>query len=143
MSDISDLFASETPVSFGFENPVTFEPLLNGEGKPMTVDLWSGDSEAARAAEKIISNDMLERVARTRGGRFKMDAALSDSYAKRRFVSRIAGWANWTLNGKPFECTPETKEAVFSEPKFGVLRRQIEAHMGDESGFLATTSTKA
>ncbi len=141
MADLSDLFSSETPVWMTLENPNTFEPLTDPNGKPMRVSVWSVDSEAVRAAEKRIANDMLERASRVRGGRFKMDADSTERYARARFIARIAGWENLVLGGQEFACTEENKAKLYDRRELGPVRRQIEAFFGDEGNFLPTTES--
>lgn len=140
--DLSDLFSTDTPTAMTLENPKTFEPLIGAGGKPMQVMLLSSDSEAARAAEKRVANDMLERASRARGGRFKMDADASERYARQRFLSRLAGWENLVVDGKPFPFNEENKSRVYDDRKFGLIRRQIEAFMVDEGNFLAGIEPK-
>jgi hypothetical protein len=139
--DLSALFSVDAPTVMTLEHPQTFLPLIGTGGKPMQVMLLGSDTEAVRAVEKKIANDMLERASRSRGGRFKMDSDTSDRYARQRFLARIAGWANLVVAGKPFDFSEDNKVRLYDDLKFGPIRRQIEAFMADEGNFLATSET--
>lgn len=140
MADLNELFSLETTQRVVLEHPATFEPLLNDKGDEMAVFLWGQDSAPMRAVEKMISNDMLERASRARGGRFKMDATSTERYTRQRFLARLDGWENFVMNGKPFVYDDKAKAAIFDDPKFGGLRRQVELAASDDLNFLATSS---
>lgn len=143
MADLSELFSLATTQRVVLEHPVTFEPLLNDAGAEMAVFLWGQDSDPMRTVEKMISNDMLERASRARGGRFKMDATSTERYARQRFLARIDGWENFVMGGTEFAYDAKAKAMIFDDPKFGGLRRQIELAASDDLNFLATRSTES
>lgn len=140
MADLSELFTAETPQWMTVEDPRTYEPLLTDDGREMRIAIWAADAAGPRALEKQLSDDLIARATKAPRGRFTMPADLAEAHARRRFMARIADWEALVLGGEEISCTDESKKMIFDEPKFSVLRRQIEAFMADEGNFLASTS---
>jgi len=136
-NDLADLFSVATPVAVPLDNPVTFEPLLGPDGKPATLLAWGPDSDAVRATERQITNEMMEMAARSRGRPIKPD---TEKFARRRFMARIAGWDGLTVSGVSFTFTDDNKAVIWDEPKFGRIREMFETALADTSAFLASTT---
>ena len=139
--DLMDMMAVKTAQPIELEHPTTYEPVLDDKGKPATVSVWGPQSPPMNAVEKSISNDMLERASRSRGGRFKMDAASTERYARSRFMARIDGWAGLSMGGKPFTYNDANKTLVCDDNKFSLVKQMFEAAFTDDSAFLATNSS--
>lgn len=49
----------------------------------------------------------------------------------------IVDWTGYTDNGKPIECTEETKRELLTDKNLFFVRRQIDEHIGDIENFLS------
>lgn len=142
MTDLADLMTSpESPAWITLEHPTTFKPLADPNGNLMQVAIWGPDSTAVRESERRISAEIMERAARSRGGKFRSSPQMIESNDRQRFMSRVANWKNLVLNSEPFVYSEANKAMIYDDPKFGFIRRQIELAFGDDGAFLPSTDT--
>lgn len=142
MPDLNTLLlTTDVPVWVSMEHPDTFEPMVDADGLVAQVALWAPDSDVMRKLEQQLSNDMLDRAARTRGRGVRIDSDLTEKYTRTRFLTRIADWRNLTLGGEPFDCTDATKAQIYDDSRFGLVRRMIDNAAADSTAFLARPTT--
>lgn len=109
------------------------DDLLGSDGKPVTIELYSsGSKQGVRALHKAGQQSQLRLQGMFRGKTSKTAAEDAD----REQVEKLIGF---TKSISPnFPVAPED---LYSNPKLGYIRRQVEEHIGADANF-SKASTK-
>lgn len=103
------------------------DDLLGNDGKPVVFELYSAGSKlGVRALHKAGQQAQLRLQGMMRGKVSKTAAEEAD----REQVEKLTAFTK-SISAN----FPVAPDAVYSNPKLGYIRRQVEAHIGDDGNF--------
>lgn len=128
--------------SLPIHHPVTGAPTswvlrIAGPGHPETIAIGDEVSRERLMREKD------QEQARVNGRKWKGDAPdVKGERDKnfRRAARRILGWSPVTLNGAPFDYSPENAFALLSEPKYDWAAQQFYTYLNDDAAFIEASA---
>jgi hypothetical protein len=118
--------ASERGAEMQLENPITFEPLVTDDGKPISLRLVGSDSGEYRAALTRIN-------AKAKPGR-KNTLAQAEARAVELLAACVKGWTGIIWNDEPLKFTAENVQMVLTER--GWVKEQVDNFVHDRANFL-------
>lgn len=124
--------AAEQPGNCELVHPVNEEPLLGADGKPWTITVYSADSDVYRKAQRAIVDRRLTE-AKSKGGKFKLNATMVDEEAVEALVAATTGWSGLEENEKPVEFSPKAARDLYT--RFQWIRDQVTAFINDRRNF--------
>ena len=113
-------------------HPINGTPLRDKDGKEAWIELFSGDSPAARIYERTVLNRRLKA-----GNRVKMTAEEAESNRVDLLVQLTKGWNLVALDGRaldlPFSETNVRK--IYESPSTAWLVEQVNDFIGARANF--------
>jgi hypothetical protein len=119
-------------VDLHLTHPVTGEPLLDTDGKPVTIRLLGMDSSRYRRHNRALLNRRLENPAK------KPTADQIDEDNLAMFVALTVGWSGIGLDGVDLEFSEANAQKVYTRLPW--VREQADAFIGDRKNFLRVSS---
>lgn len=130
----------EKPARMVITHPTTLEPIVDADGKQAYLDLYSADSERARAYNRRTSQKRLDMR-----GRAVISAASIESESFGLLAELTAGWYLLDLDGNPVDVPFTTQNArdLYAEPGMNWLRDQADAFAGSRVNFLKPSANNS
>lgn len=131
----------EKPSRMFIAHPVTGEPLVDTTGSPAYIDVYSADSNRARAYNRNTTQKRLDMR-----GRNAMSAVALENDGYGLLAELTAGWHLVDIgNGSPIDVPFTTQNAreLYSEPEMTWLRDQVDVFAGARGNFLKPSATNS
>lgn len=121
-------------------HPITLEPLVDRDGKPAYVDVYSNDSERARAYNRKSAQRRLDMR-----GRAVVTAVMIETEQFGLLAELTAGWYLVDLAGDPVDLAFSTLAAreLYSDPEMTWLKDQVDTFAGSRANFLKPSVTSS
>lgn len=131
--DLNTLAQSDTAV-YQLRHPKTAVGLKHEDGKPVTITVSSQDSPRFKAMMRLRSNKRMDDIA---GGGAAMRPTMEQMEidAIDTLVAATVDW-NIEVDGAKPKCTEAEVRKLYSDPRFGWVRLQIDAFIGDRGNFI-------
>lgn len=126
-----------TPVDFGrvtLYHPTTDEPLVDGQGNVMWVEVYGQDSKHYKQVQHNQTNRRLQKAQRS-GGRASVTAEQQEAMAHDLLAKCTKDW-HIILDDQAPECTEEQVREIYQN--YPWVRDQVDAFMHDRKAFLKT-----
>lgn len=139
--------AVDKPARMTVMHPVTGAPLCarGADGKPdpkneAYVDVYSADSEIARAHHRRFGQRRLDALARKRRAAVQRVEELEEADIE-LLVELTAGWKLIGLDGAPLDVpfTKENARELYSTPAMAWLRAQVDEFAAERGNFSKTS----
>lgn len=121
-------------------HPVTNAPLRGRDGKEAFIELYSGDSEAARKHRMSVQRKRLAFTGRR--GRVTTTPEEIEADGIALLVALTAGWNLLDLDGNPLAVpfSSENARELYSEPGMSWLVEQIDTFASERENFSKASS---
>lgn len=128
--------AVDRPRTCALVNPITRQPLRDGDGNEAFISLYSVDAEPARQHRLEASRRRLN----TRGT-VSPEELEADSVAL--LAALTAGWHLVALDGSPIDVpfSAEAARELYAEPSLAWIREQVDAFASSRANFGKASST--
>jgi hypothetical protein len=132
--------AVEKPGRMPIIHPVTRQPLVDKDGAPAYIDLYSSDSEIARKHNQAVSRRRLSTAGR--GSRIRITPEELEADQIELLVALTVGWRLLTLDGAPLDIpfSPAEARDLYGSQEAAWLREQIDEFAGDRANFSKASS---
>jgi hypothetical protein len=124
----------DKPSRMYITHPVTNEPLVDKSDNPAYVDVYSADSNRARAYNRTATQKRLDMRGRNAVSAVALE---NDGYG---FLAELtSGWHLVDINtGEPVAvpCTTQNARELYSEPEMTWLKDQVDTFAGVRGNFL-------
>lgn len=131
LADLDLTAAADSGADCHLEHPVTGEPLLTDDGKPLIIRVLGADSREFRQTMSRISMKNVGKKRQTLEG--------AETNAIELLASVTTGWSNIVYNGEPLKFTPENVRKLYRERKW--IREQVDVFIADRGNFLTSAAT--
>lgn len=113
-------------------HPYTNEPMVDQEGKPAFIDVYSGDSDRARSYNRKTSQRKLDMR-----GRAVVSAASIESEGYGLLAELSVAWHLVDLNGDAIDVpfTTQAARELYAEPSMTWLKEQVDAFAAARGNF--------
>jgi hypothetical protein len=130
-ADIADLDTSSAETTLELRNPYTDEVLRHEDGRPMTITHLSNESDEFETLARKQQDRRNQQFIRSRA------PALSSVTEKDSIELLVAITVRWDIlfDGKLLESTPEAYRALYGNPKYKWLRKQLDTNAGNLANF--------
>lgn len=123
---------SEAGVDMKIFHPSTLAPIMNDEGKPITITLKGRNSAAYKTAFRTVQERGRERQAR--GVRANEEEIRADEI---EFLSAVTvGWTFTELDGQPFPFNQDNSRRLWSDERFTWILEQATRFAANDGNFL-------
>lgn len=131
-ADIADLDTSSVEAVLELRNPYTDEVLRHEDGRPMTITHLSNESDEFETLMRKQQDRRNQQFVRSRA------PALSTVTDKDAIDLLVAITVRWDIvfGGKVLDSTPEAFRALYSNPKYRWLRKQVDNNAGNLANFM-------
>lgn len=128
----------DTPARMVIKHPVTGLPIRDSDGNEAWIDLYSSDSEAARKAQRTITNGRLAMR-----NRAAIDAARLEREGAEILAVLTVGWNLISLDGQPIDVPVSQANALelYLDRGLAWIREQADVFVGDRANFEKASST--
>jgi hypothetical protein len=128
----------DAPARMVIKHPISGLPIRDADGNEAWIDLYSSDSEAARKAQRTITNGRL--AMRNRNA---IDAKRLETEGTEMLADLTAGWNLLSLDGQKIDVPFSRANAIelYSERSLAWVREQADAFVGDRANFGKASST--
>ena len=132
--DLSKLaISSESTSTMEVVHPGTLDPLVDDQGKPVTISVYSPESEQMKDFERSMFNKAVKKM-RQRRNQNSMDYEQIQSTIVDRAVAATAGWENIAFDGKELACNPKNARMLYT--KISWIKNQVIDFLNDEGNFM-------
>jgi hypothetical protein len=131
----------EKPARMYIMHPVTNEPVVDKSNAPAYVDVYSADSDRARACNRKVTQKRLDMR-----GRNAVSAVALENDGYGLLAELTAGWHLVDINtGEPIDvpCTTQNARELYSEPEMSWLREQVDVFAGARGNFLKPSANSS
>lgn len=125
LSELDLTAKADAGAEMRLNHPVTEEPLLTDDGKPITIKVLGQDSREFRAAAAELAERMQNRK--------RLSVAAAEAQSVELLARCVKGWTGIVWEGKALPCTPDNVRMVLRERKW--VRDQIDAFVTDRAAF--------
>lgn len=139
MSRFSGLaLAVESPRRLILRHPVSGRPLIAADGSRSYIDVFSADSDRARAHQNAVSRRRLDQRGPARMTPEELEADAIDL-----LVALTAGWSLVDLSGASLDVpfSAEAARELYASPGLAWLREQVDAFASDRANFGCASSS--
>ena len=130
-----DTLALKDTVDLQLRHPVTDEPLVTADGKPVGIVLYGTASKQYRNAVTAMQNRALKRSQRAG----KKDSAPTAEEMREESVRLLVACSEKAFNleykGAPLD-NAEAFRSLYNDAAFSWIKDQVDAALGDVSNFL-------
>ncbi len=134
LSQLGTKTKSEAGVPMKIINPATGGLFYDDEKKPVTITLKGRNSQAQRAALRVVQDRRITRQAR--------DVRPTEEETKEDEIDLLCAitvdWSFTTLDGKPFPPTPENIRAFWADERFTWILEAASRFALNDGNFLGT-----
>ncbi len=137
--DLDDLFVPETEgVILELKDPAG-EPLLQSDGKPVSITLAGTASARWRKAQDAIGDRYLKSANPRNGAMAKtMDEQRNDMAFL--LASVTLAWDGIAFDGGPKEFSLANAKRLYSHPKLGWVTSQVDLFLGEQRNFIKASA---
>jgi hypothetical protein len=129
--DLTSLDTTDTTAIMEVRHPVTGEPLLTEDDKPITLTLLSADSDEYETAMHDAQRSAARAAAQTDG---IADPAGTTRRAVAVLVRCVVGWENIIVDGEELEYSRSNAGTLLTKVKF--IREQVSKFISNRANFL-------
>jgi hypothetical protein len=120
---------AESGVEMVLENPMTGEPLMDKNGKPVTITLLGVDSWPYQEHAKAIQAKRVQRMVHSKAG------GDTDAEEMALLAACTVGWSGIVLDGQELKFSEGAARDLYQ--RFPWIKDQVDRFIGDRSNFFA------
>lgn len=126
----------DKPARMTIVHPINRQPLRDKDGNEAYIELYSGDSDAARKHERSVARRRLAMR-----GRLKLTPEEIEAEGVELLSAITAGWRLAALDGSPLDVpfTPDNARELYSDNAMSWLREQVNEFTADRGNFSAAS----
>lgn len=129
--------AAEQGTAVQLENPITGEPLIDGQGDPVTITVLGMDSAKMRHYMRTVNDRHLEQFRRQKN-------PLTSEHQEKEKIEGLAkvtvGWSGIALDGHVLEFNEANARMLYSDPRFPWIVEQLDKAVADRARFFKAAS---
>lgn len=134
ISSLETLTRSEAGVDMTLYHPASGNPIVNAEGKPVTITLCGRNSDAFRKASRLVVERQIERNAR---GVKATDIEAREDEAE-ILIACTRAWTFDQMDGQPFPASPENIRRFWMDKRFPWIFEAAQRFVMSDGNFLGT-----
>lgn len=131
MDLIGDVYDPEVSATLALRHPVTNEPLLGDDGKPVTIDIWGPDSQTFKLAMRRLSNVLLNRK--------EGDDSDLDKQEIEALASVTKGWSdNFSVAKEKLQPSPSNAKKLYKRASW--IQEQVRKFAQERENFIKASA---
>lgn len=130
--------AVDRPARMILMHPVTNQPLVDAQGEPGWIEVYSADSKIATARRLAIQQRRLDNVR----GRGKLQAVTMEAEGTEVLVAITAAWRLLDMHGRELAipCTPQNAQKLYTLPSTTWVREQVNEFAAERGNYAPPSS---
>lgn len=130
--------AAEGGTVLPLDNPFTNEPLVDSDGKAVTITLLGLDSAKIRGIARKLNDKRMTDIRRGRNTEY--DSEIVDAEKAQLYAAATVAWEGIKLDGAVLECNEKNARRLYGDPRFPWLVEQIDRAIADRQRFFKKAS---